>query len=85
MSASRSSTPIASAKEPVLSRQPGETRWGILRIALGVLQMFGASLSVVLLLRTGVSPVALTSVALTCLCTTASVLLFGLRSPRSRR
>lgn len=53
-------------------------------MALGLIQMFGASLSVVLLLKTGISLVSLSAVALTCLCTTVSVLLFGSR-PGGRR
>jgi hypothetical protein len=48
-----------------------------LRVALGLLQMFGAVFSVVLLMASGVTTVALVAVALTALCTSISVLLFG--------
>ena len=60
-------------------------RWAKLRFALGAAQMFGAAFSVVLLLQAGVSEIALLAVALTCLCTTASVLLFGSRPPKRPR
>ena len=84
MSASRGSAPTATANGPDQSGRAVERRWAIIRVVLGLLQIFGASLSVVLLLTTGVSPVALTAVALTCLGTTVSVLLFGSHSPRRR-
>jgi hypothetical protein len=62
-----------------------EESWAIVRIALGTAQVFGATFSAVLLIQTGVSRPALLSVALTCLCTTASVLLFGSRRPKRNR
>lgn len=47
------------------------------RLALGMLQMAGSVVSVVLLLHTGVSASALIAVSVTCALTTASVMLFG--------
>ena len=47
------------------------------RLALGMLQMAGSVVSVVLLLHTGVSAPALIAVCVTCALTTASVMLFG--------
>ena len=85
MSASRNPTSTATTKGTDWPGRSRGTLWAILRVVLGVLQMFGASLSVVLLLKTGVSPVSLTAVVLTCLCTTVSVLVFGSRSPRHGR
>ena len=76
---------MATSKGPDSSGRWAEKRWAILRVALGLIQMFGASLSVVLLLKTGISQVSLFAVALTCLCTTVSVLLFGSRRPGGRR
>lgn len=56
-----------------------ERRLGLVRLVLGCLQMFGASLGAVLLLQVGVTRLSLLVVILTGLCTTASVLLFGSR------
>ena len=53
------------------------------QVGRGFLQVFGASLGVILLIETGVTRLTLLVVALTGLCTTVSVLLFG--SLRSRR
>jgi hypothetical protein len=53
-----------------------------LRGVLGLAQMAGAVTAIVLLARSGVTPAALTAVAVTSLLTTASVVLFG---PTSRR
>jgi hypothetical protein len=61
------------------SEHRAERRWALLRVVLGCAQMFGAAFSVVLVLETGVSPVSLTSVAITCSLTSLSVLLFGRR------
>lgn len=61
---------------------PRTRRWAKIRIALGMVQMFGAAFSVVLLLQGGVTDIALVAVVLTGLCTTISVLLFGRRSPK---
>lgn len=60
-------------------------RWAVLRGVLGLAQLFGAALSLVLVLRLGLAPIALVAVVLTCACTTVSVLLFGSRSPRNDR
>jgi hypothetical protein len=49
----------------------------VLRLALGMAQMFFAIVTVVLLLETGVSVWSLTATAVTCALTTISVLLFG--------
>jgi hypothetical protein len=46
--------------------------------------MFSAAFSLVLLIEAGPSVVALVSVAVTCLLTTVSVLLFGRRSGAER-
>jgi hypothetical protein len=54
--------------------------WAIVRLALGQLQIVGAVASVCLLLQTGMNERSLTVVAVTCLATTVSVLLFGRRS-----
>ncbi|PYU55843.1 MAG: hypothetical protein DMG55_26105 [Acidobacteria bacterium] len=52
-------------------------------LSLGLAQMFGAVFSVTLLVRTGVTELALIPVALTGVLTTVSVLLFGAK--RSKR
>lgn len=54
-----------------------ERRWAWIRLLLGLAQMFGAVLSVTLLVLTGVTSAALTVVAVTGLLTTVSVVLFG--------
>lgn len=59
-----------------------ERRWAMVRLGLGFLQVFGASLGLGLLLQLGVTRLALVVVVLTGLCTTASVLLFGGRHAR---
>ena len=61
-----------------------EKGWTVVRIVLGLAQVFGATTSIALLLSTGLSQMALVAVAGTCLCTTGSVLLFGAR-PADRR
>ncbi len=58
-------------------------RWAAVRLILGFLQMFGAMFSVTLLVRTGVTALALIAVAVTGVLTTVSILLFGAR--RSKR
>lgn len=60
-----------------------ERRWALLRLVLGFLQVFGASLAFTLLLQTGVTRLALIIVTATGLCTTLSVVLFGGRRRRS--
>jgi hypothetical protein len=59
-----------------------DRRWAVVRILLGFLQIFGASLGVILLIETGVTRLSLLVVALTGVCTTVSVLLFGSLRPR---
>jgi hypothetical protein len=59
-----------------------ERRWALLRLLLGVLQVFGASLGAGLILQIGVTSLTLLVVLLTGLCTTASILLFGGRRSR---
>jgi hypothetical protein len=53
--------------------------WAVVRLALGQFQIVGAVASAYLLLRTGMNERSLTVVAVTCLFTTVSVLLFGRR------
>lgn len=62
--------------------QRHERRWGLLRLALSFLQVFGASTAVGLLLQIGVTRLTLLAVVLTGLCTTTSILLFGGRHAR---
>ena len=49
----------------------------MLRLTLGMAQMFFATVTVVLLFQTGVSLWSLAATAVTCVLTTFSVLLFG--------
>ena len=56
--------------------------WRRLRLTLGLLQMFGAVVSLTLLAATGVTAIALGAVAMTSLMTTISVVLFGGRHPK---
>ena len=63
---------------------PQHHRWDVMRLVLGMLQMGGTVVSLVLLAVTGVSPIALTSVVMTCALTTISVLLFGARKGGAR-
>lgn len=51
----------------------------VVRLSLGFLQMFGAVFSATLLIYTGASMLALTSVIITGAFTTLSILLFGSR------
>ena len=76
--------PLERMEEPV--RPPSlemasrrERRWAVVRFVSGTLQMFGASLGVLLLLRYGVQTPTLLVVLLTSICTTVSVMLFGRR------
>jgi hypothetical protein len=64
------------------AERSGERRWGLIRLVLGVAQVFGASLGAGLLLSTGTTRLTLVVIVLTGLCTTASVLLFGGRHAR---
>jgi len=63
--------------------QARERPWGIVRLVLGFLQVFGASLGAGLLFHVGVTRLTLLVIVLTGLCTTASVLLFGGRPAQS--
>jgi hypothetical protein len=55
-----------------------------LRFGLGMLQMGAATVAVVLLFLTGLSPVALVVTVFACTLTTISVLLFGAIKTRQR-
>ena len=59
------------------SPSPHEKAWAVARLVLGLLQVMGATVSVYLLIELGVHALSLGSVAVTCLFTTVSVLLFG--------
>ena len=70
--------------DAVRSDRPiSERRWALIRVALGILQMFGASMGAVLLFQTGVTRLSLLVVVITGLCTTLSVFLFGRRNSKS--
>jgi hypothetical protein len=56
--------------------------WRKLRLILGLLQMFGAVVSLTLLATMGVTAISLSAVAVTSLMTTVSVVLFGGRPVR---
>jgi ABC-type cobalamin transport system permease subunit len=58
------------------------SRWGIVRVCLGMAQMAGATVAAVLLVETGVSKWSLLAAVIACALTTVSVLLFGSRRPR---
>lgn len=58
---------------------PRQHRRAMVRLVLGMLQMGGTVVSLVLLSLTGVSAVALAAAVGTCMLTTISVLLFGAR------
>ena len=57
-----------------------ERGWQTVRFVLGVLQMGGAALSLLLILRMGFTKLSLGVVMVTCLVTSISVVLFGARS-----
>ena len=67
---------IAESPEARLTR-----RWAVVRMGLGLAQMFGVTFSAVLLLLTGVNTASLLAVVLTAACTSISVLLFAPRRP----
>ena len=75
---------LNATSERMPSAVPGcsERRWAWVRLSLGLIQMFGAVFSVTLLVYMGVSVLALTSVIITGVFTTASILLFGARRPK---
>jgi len=54
------------------------------RLILGMMQIFGAVLSLTLLVKTGFNSISLASVVVTGLLTTVSVLLFGGRPSVNR-
>jgi hypothetical protein len=56
-----------------------EVAWAIVRIVLGLGQMTGAAVAMMLLVQTGVNSLSFGAVILTCMLTTTSVLLFGRR------
>jgi hypothetical protein len=60
----------------------GAGHWGLVRLALGVLQVCGAALSLALLVQTGITPLSLGAAVSTSLLTTISILLFGRRRPQ---
>jgi hypothetical protein len=57
------------------------THGALLRLFLGTAQMAGAATALLLIVQTGLSEWARGAVVITCLFTTASVLLFGRRLP----
>jgi hypothetical protein len=59
-----------------------ERLWAWTRLLLGFAQMFGAVFSVTLLIRSGVTRVALVAVAIIGLRTTISIVLFGARNAK---
>jgi hypothetical protein len=61
-----------------------ERRLGFVRLVLGVLQVFGAALTLTLLVLTGISKLSLGAAIATGLLTTISILLFGGRRSASR-
>jgi predicted neutral ceramidase superfamily lipid hydrolase len=62
--------------------QDDATKWGIVRMCLGLAQMAAATVAAVLLVETGISKSSLLAVVIACALTTVSVLLFGSRRPR---
>jgi hypothetical protein len=60
------------------SRTP-HPRSDSIRFVLGVLQMFGAIVSIVLLIAVGVARITLVAVIITTVLTTVSVLVYGSR------
>jgi hypothetical protein len=61
-----------------------ERRLGFVHLVLGVLQVFGAALTLTLLVLTGISKLSLGAAIATGLLTTISILLFGGRRSASR-
>ena len=59
-----------------------DTKWGVVRMCLGLAQMAGATVAMVLLIDTGVSTSSLLATVVACALTTVSVLLFGSKHPR---
>lgn len=69
-------------QEQVYSR--AERRWAWARIILGLMQIFGAAFSMTLLVKTGVTALALIAVTITGVLTTVSILLFGSKRLRKK-
>lgn len=67
------------------SQRMKERRWATVRLALGVTQMVGATVALVLLVQSGVSRASLTAVVLASSATALSVMLFGRDKPRGFR
>ena len=61
-----------------------DLRWSRLRLALGMAQMGGVVVSLVLLLKMGAAPLSLAAVVITSALTSISVMLFGNRRGRHR-
>ncbi len=59
-----------------------EAPWAVMRLVLGFAQMSAAVAALFLIITWGFEAVALAAVAISCLLTTVSVLLFGSRGPR---
>lgn len=57
--------------------RPQSRLWAVVRFALGMAQMAGATVAVVLLVSTGVTAASLFAAIVTCVFTSVSVLLFG--------
>ena len=53
-----------------------ERKWAVVRLALGMLQVFGATVSLILLLETGTTRLTLGAAAVTTAITLTSILLF---------
>lgn len=64
-----------------MGTDPTTASWAILRCALGVLQMSGATAALVLLFQSGFSRAAMIAVLCISMLTTVSVVLFGRRPP----
>lgn len=60
-----------------------EKLWAIVRLILGLLQMFTSSMALVLVMNLGTHPVALGAVAVACGFTLTSLLLFRGKRRRS--
>lgn len=63
--------------QPAWERRASSPRWAFVRLGLSVLQIAGATASLVLLLRTGPSSTTIAVVALTTSVSGLSFLLFG--------
>jgi hypothetical protein len=55
---------------------PNIRRWALVRLILGLLQMIGVTISVVLIVHSGITTLALASVIVTGMFTGSSMLLF---------